>query len=526
MENEKTTTATNSKSKNSLILMAALFATGLSGIVAEYVLATLATYFLGDSVFQWTMVLSLMLFSMGLGSRLSRHFEHHLLETFIAIELVLSILISFCAIVAYLAMPFTSSLWLVLYLLSVLIGLMIGMEIPLVTRINQDYKSLRSNISEVMEKDYYGSLFGGLFFAFIGIRHLGLTYTPFVVGGVNFIVALLLFIQLRFIIQPHLKRKLIAGFVVTLGLFIAGLFLSEPIVLFGEQSRYKEKVVFTEQTPYQKITVTQWQGDYWLYLNSGKQLSTFDEWLYHEPLVHPAMKLAAHPKHVLIMGAGDGCAVREALKHKNVDSITLVDLDPEMTRIGKENPIFKQLNQSAYYSPKLKVVNADAFNYLENNKSFFDVIIADFPDPKSIEVNRLYTREFYQLCHRRLRPHGVFITQAASPYYTTKAFRTIEKTVGSAGFNTLPIHNHVYTFGEWGWIIGMKNRSSEAIKKQLRTLDFKDLDVRWINNEATLLMTSFGADLIKVDKETLDINTIHNPVLYRYYGQGNWSYYF
>ncbi|BDS13207.1 polyamine aminopropyltransferase [Aureispira anguillae] len=516
----------NKKSSSSFILMTALFATGLSGIVAEYVLATLATYFLGDSVFQWTIVLSLMLFSMGLGSRLSKSLEKNLLEAFIFIELLLSILISLCALITYLIMPYTNSIWLVMYLMAVVIGLLIGMEIPLVTRINDNYKSLRANISGVMEKDYYGSLFGGLFFAFIGIRYLGLTYTPFVVGGINFLVALLLFYYLRNAIANRQRNQLQLGFVLTAALLGLGLFLAEPIVLYGEQSRYREKVVFTKQTPYQKITVTQWQGDYWLYLNTGKQLSTFDEWMYHEPLVHPAMKLAQSHKKILIMGAGDGCAIREVLKYPDVDSIILVDLDPEMTNIGQHHPIFKQLNQSAYFSPKLRVVNADAFNYLEATKAFYDVIIADFPDPKSVEINRLYTREFYQICKKRLRPHGVFITQAASPYYTTKAFRTIEKTIAAAGFQVVPIHNHIYTFGEWGWVIGMKEPPAASIKKQLQTLTFEDVDVRWINRESMLMMTSFGRDLVKVDRAALEINTIHNPVLYRCYAEGNWSYYF
>ncbi len=512
--------------RQSWILMTALFATGLSGIVAEYVLATLATYFLGDSVFQWTIVLSLMLFSMGFGSRISKRFEDHLLETFIGVELVLSVLISCCALVTYIVMPYMTSLWIVLYFLAILIGLLIGMEIPLVTRINEHYESLRSNISSVMEKDYYGSLFGGLFFAFIGIRYLGLTYTPFVVGAVNFVVALLLFYNLRDSILTKYKLRLQLGFLLTAGIIGIGFFLAEPIVLYGEQSRYREKVVFTKQTPYQKITVTQWQGDYWLYLNTGKQLSTFDEWLYHEPLVHPVMQLAKSHRKILVMGAGDGCAIREILKYDDVDSIILVDLDPEMTDVGKNHPIFKQLNKEAYFSPKLRVVNADAFAYLDQVKDFYDVIIADFPDPKGVDVNRLYTREFYQLCQKRLRPRGVFITQAASPYYTTKAFRTIEKTIKSAGFHAVPIHNHIYTFGEWGWVIGMKEPPAAAIKKQLQSLTFEGVDTRWINQESMLMMTSFGGDLVPVDTADLQINTIHNPILYRYYTQGNWSYYF
>jgi len=125
-----------------------------------------------------------------------------------------------------------------------------------------------------------------------------------------------------------------------------------------------------------------------------------------------------------------------------------------------------------------------------------------------------------------MRPNGVFITQAASPYYTTKAFRGIEKTVSESGFNVVPIHNHVYTFGEWGWVIGMRDKTSAQIKEKLQTLDFEGIRTRWINKESMLLMTSFGEDLIDVHPESIEVNTIHNPVLFKYYSEGNWSLYF
>jgi spermidine synthase len=116
---------------------------------------------------------------------------------------------------------------------------------------------------------------------------------------------------------------------------------------------------------------------------------------------------------------------------------------------------------------------------------------------------------------------GHIISQAVSPYYTTKAFRSIEKTLGAAGFNTLPIHNHVYSFGEWGWIIGSKNTNSEQLKSELLEMNYNELDVKWITNESMQLMTSFGKDLVNAD--SVEVNTIHNPVLYRYYLDGTWA---
>ncbi|WP_233195897.1 hypothetical protein [Aquimarina sp. MAR_2010_214] len=159
--------------KKSRILKLALFATGLSGIVAEYILSTLATYFLGDSVFQWTMILSIMLFSMGVGSRLSTFFTTKILEKFLIAELLLSLLTSTAALTTYFLMGMTENIGVVIYSFSIAIGLLIGVEIPLVTRINEENEELRTNIAGVMENDYYGSLIGGLFFVFVGLPFLG-----------------------------------------------------------------------------------------------------------------------------------------------------------------------------------------------------------------------------------------------------------------------------------------------------------------------------------------------------------------
>lgn len=510
-------------SKKSRILKLALFATGLSGIVAEYILSTLATYFLGDSIFQWTMILSIMLFSMGLGSRISAAFKDNILEKFLWAEFALSLLTSTAALSCYVLMGYSDYIAIFIYGFAIAIGLLIGMEIPLVTRINEENEELRTNIAGVMENDYYGSLIGGLFFVFVGLPYLGLTHTPFVLGGINFLVAIILFWRLKSHIRVSRKRiftALIPSLLVTLVLLGIG---ADEIVLHGEQQRYGDKVIFSEQTRFQKITITQFEDQYWLYLNGSKQLCTFDEWLYHEPLVHPVMQLSKDPKNVLILGAGDGCAIREVLKYPSVEQITLVDIDPEMTQIGKENPIFVSMNDSSYYHPKVKVVNQDAFQFLQRTNTFYDVMILDFPDPKSIDINRVYTREFYQLCHLRLRAHGVMVTQAVSPYYTTKAYRSIEKTVSAAGFGALPIHNHVYSFGEWGWIIGSKTQTPEAMKATLLQAPFDRVETRWITPESILLMTSFGEDL--QPSNGVEVNTIHNPVLYRYYLDGTWARY-
>lgn len=510
--------------KRSTLLKVAIFATGFSGVVAEYILSTLATYFLGDSIFQWIIIISLMLFSMGLGSRISKNLNTNLLKFFLLTEFALSVLVSFAPLLVYTASAWTQAIGILIYFLAILIGLLIGMELPLVIRINDDYENLQFNIASILEHDYYGSLLGGVFFAFIGLPVFGLIYTPFILGFVNLLVSIVVLIFLWDLLKSQ-ERKLLVG----IGAFVlisltTGIFVTDPIIKYGEQQKYSDKVIYTKQTKYQRIVMTEWKGDYWLYLNGNEQLCTRDELMYHEPLVHPAMTLHPNPVNVLVLGGGDGCAVREILKYPKVEQITLVDLDPAMTNLGKTHPILTDLNQNSLTNEKVEVLNEDGYKYLMSNDDYYDIIIIDLPDPRSIELGRLYSHEFYKLCYKHMRPGGVIVTQAGSPYFATQAFSCVLKTMESAGFETVPMHNQVITLGEWGWCLGVKQTVNGKLKKQLQNLEFA-VPTRWINKEAMTLITSFGKDFYPWEKDTVYVNRIHNPVLYKYYLKGNWDLY-
>ena len=517
--------------KKSFILKVAIFATGFAGIVAEYILSTLATYFIGNAVFQWTMIVSLMLFCMGLGSRISKLIKKNLIQNFLLLEVSLSIVVAFSSITVYSVAAFSEYYELLIYVISMLVGLLIGLEIPLVIRINNAYDDLKTNISSILEKDYYGSLLGGVFFAFVGLPILGLSYTPFVLGFINFAVAFMVFLKFRNKLnQKRQGNKMLILLLNVAVVLCLGVIYCQPIIEWGEQKKYKDKVVYTEQTKYQKIVLTEWKDEHWLYLNGNLQFCSIDEAMYHEPLVHPVMQLAQRPKEVLILGGGDGCAVRELLKYSSIERIDLVDLDPSMTQLGKNNPILVQINEGAMNSNKLHVYNEDAYLFLtEKERRFYDVIIVDLPDPRSVELNRLYSHEFYSHCYRRLSSGGLLITQAGSPYFATKAYKCIEKTMTSANFKTIAMHNQVLSMGEWGWIVGVKtNRAtSDAILKRLQSLDFEGINTKWITKEAMLLLTSFGKDnfFMKDNEDAIRINRIHDPVLYEYYQKGNWDLY-
>ena len=323
---------------------------------------------------QWTLIVSVMLFSMGIGARLSKLFKKNLLVVFIFIELILSVLVSFSSLITYLSAGFSIYIGFVIYSLSIVIGILIGLEIPLVIRLNTEFESLRINIASVMEKDYWGSLIGGIFFAFVGLPYLGLTYTPFILGGINFLVAVVLLVSIRKELK-HWGRLLIPSTLLTAFLIVGGLAFAEPVILYGEQSRYRDKVIYYEQSQYQRLVITEWRGENWLYINGNQQFSTVDEDKYHEPLVHPAMHLAPLPRNILILGGGDGIAAKEVLKYKSVASIRLVDLDPAMTKLANEHPVLLKANEGSFGNEKVEVINRDGFKFLEGDESYYDVII-------------------------------------------------------------------------------------------------------------------------------------------------------
>ena len=462
---------------------------------------------------------------MGLGARITKIMDGDLLEKFIWIEIALSILASFVSLITYTIATYTVYSGFAIYSMSVIIGLLIGMEIPLVIRINDQFETLKVNVSSMMENDYYGSLLGGVFFAFIGLPFLGLTYTPFILGFVNFSVAIILLSVLWKDLRKSVKTRLSSANVIVMILLVSGMLSANEVIAHGEEMRYKDRVIYSKQTKYQKLVMTQSNADFWLFINGNQQLSTVDEIMYHEPLVHPLMKLYPNPRDILILGGGDGCAVREVLKYPDVEKITVVDLDPEMTRIAIEHPVLSEINQHAMQHEKVMIINEDGYTYLESNNNFYDIIIIDLPDPKTIELGRLYSYEFYKLCHNSLKPHGLIITQAGSPYFATRAFKCIDKTMSEAGFATVPLHNQVITLGEWGWISGAKSLGKGQFKTALQNLDYEDIPTKWINKEAMTLITSFGKDFTRDSKDSVEVNTIHNPVLFNYYLQGDWDLY-
>jgi spermidine synthase len=316
----------------------------------------------------------------------------------------------------------------------------------------------------------------------------------------------------------NLKSLLLPGLLFVLQLI---LYTRLPSLEFNEhQKNFEDKVIYSETTDKFEVVITQWMDNYWLYLNQLKNLSSIDEFLYYEPFAHTP-SLIRKPGRVLVLGGENGCLIRELLKYENVERIDLVPYDPAMLSFCTSNPIMKKINKNSLSHAKVNWIDSSLLAFITQSRDLYDLVFIDLPDPRNLEINQYYTVEFYTYLHKMLPEEGIIITQAGSPYFATKAFLAIEKTIQESGFNTLPIHNQVITLGEWGWIIGMKNKDPSEIRPLLLRADFSFIDTRWVDREAMGLITSFGKNYIAVDR--IEKNTIGNPVVYQYFLEGNWE---
>ena len=326
------------------------------------------------------------------------------------------------------------------------------------------------------------------------------------------------------VIQFVLLAKFQATSVALTGMLItAGFLYFDPIPLryFERQKNYYDPVIYSGETAFQTIDITRWKGQNWFYYNNVNQFSSIDHWLYFEPMVHPLMQLAPSREKVLVLGSENGIIANELLKYPEVTSIDYLPVDSTLFRIASENHHFTALNEGALKNQKIQLHHEPAFDFLHHNPSHFDLIFIDVPDPLDIELNQYYTKEFYELCYDALSNRGMLITQAGSPYYASKAFRCIEKTLMASGFSTLPMHNQVLTLGEWGWIIGAKNKTREELKSRIKEIEFISPETKWLNKEAMGMMLSFGKLFTEQDTS---INTLKNPIVHRYYIEGTWKF--
>jgi len=485
-------------------LLISVFIISSCGLVYELIAGTLASYLLGDSVTQFSTVIGTYLFSMGMGSYVSRYIGKGLVSKFILIELFVGIIGGYSAAALFLVFSYVNSFRVILYFLVSVIGILVGLEIPLLLRILKERLAFKDLVSQVLTFDYLGALIASLLFPIVLAPKLGLVRASLLFGLLNSVVAgWTAWVFRQQLPQLRFIRSQCAAVIAVL---LLGLVYADHITALSEENLYSDEIIFAASSPYQRIVLTRWKDDLRLFLNGHLQFSSRDEYRYHETLVHPGLQFLQAPKHVLVLGGGDGLAIREILKYQSVEQIQLVDLDPEMTRLFTNNPLLRKLNQDSFHSRKVNVVNADAFIWLEKSNDIFDFAVVDFPDPTSHSLGKLYTTTFYRLLEKHLSENGAAVVQATSPLFARQSFWCIAKTLESVGFQVKPYHTYVPSFGEWGFVLA--TRRPFFIPRQFLP------GLKFMTAETVPSFFQFPADMQPV---AVEINRLNNQALVQYY---------
>jgi len=478
------------------------------GLVYELLAGTLASYLLGDSVTQFSLVIGIYLSAMGVGAWLSGFIVDRVARCFIEVELGVALLGGLSAPLLFATFAWAGVFRIVLYGLVFSIGTLVGLELPLLMRLLKEQLDFEDLVSRVLTFDYIGALLASLLFPMFLVPRLGLIRTSLLCGLINAAVGL----WGTYLLRPLLSRNGLSGLrgraCLVLGLLTVAFIKADTLTTLAEEGVLGDPIVHAESTPYQRIVLTRNNTGFQLYLNGHLQFNSVDEYRYHEALVHPAMSPLKSPRNVLVLGGGDGLAVREILRYPSIESITLADRFPPLL----------ELSQSALSDPRVTIVNQDAFVWIgEGEKSKFDAAIIDFPDPGSFAIGKLYTKRFYRMLRERLTASARVSVQCTSPLVAPKSYWCIVGTMESAGFDVRPYHAAIPTFGEWGFVLATTDPHPGrlALAPELTGVS------RFLTDEVLNNLFDLPPDLKRVDTE---INQLNNQALVHYYDQewGSW----
>ncbi|MBN1994582.1 MAG: polyamine aminopropyltransferase [Anaerolineae bacterium] len=494
--------------RHSTSLLVTVFIIAVCGLIYELIIGALSSYLFGNSVTHFSITIGLFLSAMGLGSFASRRITRSLLGWFILIELAVGLVGGFSAALLYAVFATTDLYHVAMVLLILVIGSLIGMEIPLLTRLLGGWEPIKDTLANVLAFDYLGALIASILFPLVLLPELGLLKTAFATGLLNIAVVVFNIWMFR---QRLLHWRALSA--ITAGvslLLLAGAVWSVQLTSFFEQQLYKDDIIYARQTPYQRIIITRWAEDVRLYLDGNLQFSSRDEYRYHEPLVHPAMALSRSRESVLVLGGGDGLAAREVFKYNDVRRLALVDIDPAMTDLARFHATVVAINENSLSDPRLEIINQDAYTYLAETDELFGVIIIDLPDPNNESLGKLYSREFYKLVRRHLAKGGVMVSQATSPYFARETFWSIGHTIADVGLKTWPYHVYVPSFGDWGFVLAAEHALNLS---QISP----SVPVRYLNADILAAALVFDSDTAEIETQ---VNTLDNQIILTYYEQG------
>jgi len=530
------------------------------GLIYEYLLSHYAGRILGAVEQVIFAMIGVMIVSMGLGAFAARVFKAYF-SAFVWLELGIALLGASAVLILAVTTALANLLPQILaetfllppdliprggminwahklastmpYIMGFILGFFIGMEIPLIASIRESIygEHLKNNTGSVYGADYIGAGGGAALWVWLMLS-LPPTTAAVITASVNLSVGLVFYLVYR-------KRIRLGPLVVVAHLMVAGV-----VVVIGlngtrwdnamEDLLYKDKVIFSYNTQYQHVTVTERIMDpskpkvISLFINGRSQFASNDEKIYHSMLVAPVMHAAASAQQVLIIGGGDGLALRDVLRW-NPQSVDLVDIDRAIVAFFTEphyaegkgkviNQPLLELNEHAFSDPRVQTHFGDAFlkvDELIEKQYLYDAIIVDLPDPSHPDLNKLYSARFYAKLMSLLRGDGAMVVQSTSPYHAKNAFLSIGKTVKYAGFRHVEqYHHNVPSFGEWGWTIATKNGLSAKARISQRAK--LDIDDGWSTRGVILSAFEFNSRFFN-DLQSIKVNRINNMAAYNYY---------
>lgn len=488
------------------------------GLIYELLAATVSSYVLGDSVTQFSLIIGVYLSAMGVGAWLSSFIGERVARCFIEVELAVALLGGFSAPLLFFSFAHLSWFRLVLFVVVFLIGLLVGLELPLLMRILREQLDFTDLVARVLAFDYIGALAAAVLFPIFLVPHLGLVRTSLLFGTLNAAVGL----WGTWILRPLLHARELSGLrgraLFTLVALIVAIIKADALTSLAEENIYPQPIVYSESSTFQRIVFTRSNTGFQLFLNGHLQFNSADEYRYHEALVHPAMNAAPSRRNVLILGGGDGLAAREVLRYGDVERITLVDLDPAITRLAQTYPPLVECNAGSLNDPRVTVVNDDAFLWVARDaQAKADVVLIDFPDPNSFSLGKLYTTRFFQQLHNQLHEQSVVAIQCTSPLMAPRSYWCIIHTLEAASFQVRPYSAAVPSFGVWGYALA----SPSALTPPRSLPEPIASRLRYLNDSTLAAMFELPADMQPVPT---DINRLDSQMLVRYYEQ-EWGRY-
>ncbi|WP_231915297.1 polyamine aminopropyltransferase [Lewinella sp. 4G2] len=502
-----------------VLLTVAVFLAGLCSIIYELVISTTSSYFLGDSVKQFSLTIGTYMFAMGIGSFLTKYVEGKELEAFVRTEIALGLIGGASVPLLYWLFQFQTNgqyQWTMLGLVFT-IGMLTGVEIPLLARVMKTYYPLKDNLANVLGYDYIGALGATLLFPFLLLPFVGLYSSSLIFGAVNLLLGLAVTLFFKDQLSPGRRNRIYAWTIGGLILFSILLWRAEPFLEAWEARAYPHRVIYKEQSPYQKIVLTQNDDDLRLYLNRVIQFSSRDEYRYHEALALVPSAYGDGVRNALVLGGGEGLLARELLKLPELQRVTIVDLDQRIFDLAGRHGGLADLNDGALADPRTQIRAEDAAVFLRNDTSFYDLIIADLPDPSSESVARLYSTWFFKMAKARLAENGVFATQATSPYHTRDTYWCVYETLKASGYGTVrPYHVNVPSFGEWGFVMAFDQPSPENDQLAYR----EDVDTKFLDPQLVSTFSYFPKDIR--NPGNIRPNRLDKPVLLDYFLE-EWS---